>query len=94
MHFSNEIWVISDNYDAEIPGAKPTPWLFYTGVDGSPGRYFMVKGVGLNGWWGRYPAYKPHFQPYPESLNPDFVKFCGNDCWHERLGTNIPSQLK
>jgi hypothetical protein len=32
--------VIYDNYDVEIENATPTPWLFYTGVDGFPGRVF------------------------------------------------------
>lgn len=67
---------ICDDHDKEIPGAIATPWLFYSGVDGCPGRYFEVQCQG--GWWE-----SPGGEKYPTSEST-------SDVWHESLGLNAP----
>lgn len=75
--------LITDDHNKEIPGAKPTPWLFYTGVDDNPGRYFEVNSVVDDVWW-----FSPEGENYPVSDN------LPSDAWHDSLGLIVPQALK
>jgi len=90
---TSEGFVVTDDHDAIIPGCVPTPWLFYSGIDGNPGRYFLVIDGEITrtttGYW---------FDERPASAG--WLKVCtsdgkqgtvrGSHVWHESLGLSTP----
>lgn len=92
---TSEAFVITDDHDANIPGTVPTSWLFFTGIDGHPGRYFLVvdgeiKKTSTGYWYGEHPASPGWLKVSMKSHTDSVGTVKGCHVWHERLGLKTP----
>lgn len=93
-----------DHYDAEtLEGFTPTPWLFYTGVDGEPGRLFENTQHGLPLSEVIVYICSDFTESKSEQIDKNDVLFIfsdkiaslnGEELWHDSLGLKVPDILK